>query len=64
MARSCSSLVDGGYWQEAGARDVFSCCCCCCRDILYDDSGGDSNGNGDDSYSELVGDTSSSRVTT
>ena len=64
MARSCSSLVGGGYWREVGAGDVFPCCCCCCWDILYDDGSGDGDGNGDDSYSELVGNTSSSRMTT
>jgi len=38
-----------------GTEDVFSCCCCC-RDMLCG-SGGD--GDGDDSYSELIDDTSS-----
>ena len=38
------------------ARDVLSCCCCCC-DILCGD------GDSEDSYSELVSENSSSRVT-
>jgi len=60
MARSCSSLVGGGCWQEAGARDVSPCCCCCCwywQDMIC----GGGNGDGDDdSYSELVNEISSS----
>ena len=40
-----------------GTGDAFPCCCCCCwQDIVY--SGGD--GDGDDSYSELVDEISSS----
>jgi len=64
MARSCSLLVGGSYWQGAGARDGSSCCCCCCwQDILYD-SGGGGEGDGNDLYLELVSKiSSSSRVT-
>ena len=57
IARSCSSLVSGSCWQEAGTGDTFPCCCCYCwQDMVC----GGSDGDGDDSYSELVDEISSS----
>ena len=60
MARSCSSLVSGSCWQEAGAEDTSPCCCCYCwQDMVC----GGSDGDGNDSYSELVDEISSARAT-
>jgi len=56
MARSCSSLVGGGCWQEAGAGDISPCCCWC---NISGGGGGNSNGDGDkDLYSDEVSDGS------